>query len=263
MRGGLLTSSYLEHPSPKPLAPPPLSFLVHSAPILGYEPGNRDNGFRKEAGVEMWPKEEGVITQCPASSGKFKVSTLPLEPLSRLPPALALSRPPARRATRLAGAPTQHTWGPSILLARAGVGRGQAGSGGLQGLGFRGKQPVLPLEGSRRLRLLQAALSFSVATPSLPLSSRSVASTACTTRSCSSNMTPHQPTSCSSCDQLQISRRATWWRWFCRVRSGGHPGGGASGTGPGLWEGWPRVGMVGLTCNPNVPEAQTREALYV
>lgn len=36
--------------------------------------------------MEMWPKEEGVITQCPASSGKFEMSSLLLEPLTPLCP---------------------------------------------------------------------------------------------------------------------------------------------------------------------------------
>lgn len=44
-----------------------------------------DNRVRKEAGVEMWPKEKGVNTQCPTSSGKFKVSVLLLEPLTPPP----------------------------------------------------------------------------------------------------------------------------------------------------------------------------------
>lgn len=45
-----------------------------------------DNRVRKEAGVEIWPEEKGVITQCPTSSGKIKVSILLLEPLNAPPP---------------------------------------------------------------------------------------------------------------------------------------------------------------------------------
>lgn len=54
--------------------------------------------------------------------------------------------------------------------------------------------------------------------PLPPFSSPSVASMAFTTRSCSSNMTPRPLTSCSWCAPPETSRRATWWKWCCRVR---------------------------------------------
>lgn len=63
-----------------------------------------DNRVRKEAGVEMWPKEKGVNTQCPSSSGKFKVSILLLEPLTP-PPPLPLSPSLDSPATRLLPVP--------------------------------------------------------------------------------------------------------------------------------------------------------------
>lgn len=92
--------------------------------------------------------------------------------------------------------------------------RGAAGS-----LSFRGKQAALPWEGPRP-RLFRHHL------PLPPLSSPSVASTAFTTRSCSSNMTPRPPTSCSWCARLETSRKATWWRWCCRVRGRARAGAG-------------------------------------
>lgn len=87
--------------------------------------------------MEMWPKEEGVITQCPASSGKFEMSTLLLEPLALLCP----SAPPLPAPLDLPTPPSrpQHTWGSGILMALAGVGREQAGSGWAAGSQFPGE----------------------------------------------------------------------------------------------------------------------------
>lgn len=120
-------------------------------------------------------------------------------------------------------------WHPARLGSSwvwEGTGRKQGAAGSLE---FPGEtdRPALG-------RFQTAALSFSVTTSlSRPLSSPNVASTAFTTRSCSSNMTPRRPTSCSWCALSETSRRATWWRWYCRVRGRGPPRGGASSGGGG------------------------------
>lgn len=182
-----------------------------------------------------------MIIQCPAGSGKIR--NVHSAPGASKPP-LPLSSAPASPCLPPLPAPAR-LWPESPSLAHLGL-RHPAGSNwGWEGTGrkrwaagsqFPGETTGPAPRGFQEAATAAACIELFRRHPTpllLLLSSQSVASMACTTRSCSSNMTQHQPTSCSWCDQLQISRRATWWRWFCLVRSSGHPRGGASVAGGG------------------------------
>lgn len=187
----------------------------------------------------------GVHSASPPTSARFRKIRGVHAPGATLPPTPA---PPSNHQTH-AGAPSPHTWGAGILPGSrwgwegAGRKRGPAGS-----LRFRGKQPALPWEGHSPPAAESGSELFRRHIPLPPLSSLSVASTAFTTRSCFSNMTPRRPTSCSWCARPETSRRATWWRWCCRVRGGGRPGGGALGGAGHLGE--ERVAGVGSQERP-------------
>lgn len=149
---------FLHHPPTPPHHPQPgvLNLLLPDcpAPVLGVEPGNRDNRFRKE--TAGWGTRRGEEGGCRSrrwcgDKGRGAHSALPLslpedldprDPRASLPPHLWQAALP------------QHTWVSGTLpgSALAGFGRVQAGSRGLRGLlSFRGKQTALPWEGSRLL----------------------------------------------------------------------------------------------------------------
>ena len=227
---------FLHHPPSPPPTPQPgvLNLLLPDcpAPVLGVEPGNRDNRFRKETGG--WGTRRGEAGGCGSrrwcgDKGRGAHSALPLSlpEDSRSPRSQSQSPSP----TLAGGSRPAHLglWHPARLGSSwvwEGTDRKQGAAGSLE---FPG-ETARPALG----RFQTAALSFSVTTSlSRPLSSPNVASTAFTTRSCSSNITPRRPTSCSWCAPPETSRRATWWRWYCRVRGRGPPRGGASSGGAG------------------------------
>ena len=124
------------------------------APVLGVEPGNRDNRFRKETGG--WGTRRGEAGGCGSrrwcgDKGRGAHSALPLS----LPEDSRSQDPRTSLLPQLwQVALAQHTWVSGTLpgSTRAGFGRVQTGSKGLRGpLSFRGKQPALPWEGSRPL----------------------------------------------------------------------------------------------------------------
>ena len=146
------------HPPPT-LQPGVLNLLLPDcpAPVLGVEPGNRDNRFRKETGG--WGTRRGEAGGCCGSrrwcgdKGKGAHSAVPLSLPEDFRSLRSQSQCPAPTLAGSSRPLHLGLWHPARLgSARAGFGRVLAGSKGLRGLlSFRGKQTALPWEGSRPL----------------------------------------------------------------------------------------------------------------
>lgn len=193
-----------------------------------------NNRSRKEAGMGVVAMWGGVRIQAPRV---LENSRYPVPGATDTP--LPASLAPCSHQTR-AIAPSPHTWAPASCLARAGLGSAGRKWGGPAGSPEFPGETAGPALGGFQLSGTGSSEFFRRHLPLPPLSSRSVASMAFMTKSCSSNMTPRRPTSCSWCARPGTSRRAIWWRWYCLVRGGGWPRGGPR-MGRGLWRRWDGV----------------------